>query len=125
MTPGSGLAPNGTGTAGVTVSGAAQTGSSIVTAGWPTTTNNVSRAGDLISIVGIGYTLEVTDDANSNGSGLATLNVNPPVWTAPTTGVAVATTNVTLNAVLMDFSMQSISNAFYYDGITVSIRETP
>ena len=79
MTPGSGVAPNGTGTGGVTVSGGSQTGSSIVTTGWPSSTSNVARAGDLINIAGVGYTLEVTDDANSSGA-VATLKVQSLKW---------------------------------------------
>jgi len=125
MTPGSGLSPNGTGSAGVTVSGAGQTGSSLVTAGWPNSTSNVARAGDLIKAAGLGYTLEVTDDANSNGSGVATLSVSPPMWSSPTSGGAVTTTNVKMSAVIMDMNIPNISNAFYYDGVTVSFREAP
>jgi hypothetical protein len=124
MTPGSGLPPNGTGTGGVTVSGGGQTGSSIVTTGWPSSTSNVARAGDLIKIAGVGYTLEVTDDANSSGA-VATLKVNPPVWTAPSTGAAVTTTNVNINAVTMSLTIPEISNSFYYDQISVEFREAP
>jgi hypothetical protein len=124
MTPGSGLPPNGTGTGGVTVSGGGQTGSSIVTTGWPSSTTNVARAGDLIKIAGVGYTLEVTDDANSSGA-VATLKVNPPVWTAPSTGAAVTTTNVNINAVTMSLTIPEISNSFYYDQISVEFREAP
>ena len=124
MTPGSGLSPNGTGTGGVTVSGGGQTGSSIVTTGWPSSTSNVARAGDLIKIAGLGYTLEVTDDANSSGV-VATLKVSPPVWEAPAGGAAVTTTDVKMDAVIMNLSIPNISNAFYYDGIQVEFRESP
>lgn len=124
MTPGSGVAPNGTGTGGVTVSGGSQTGSSIVTTGWPSSTSNVARAGDLISIAGVGYTLEVTDDANSSGV-VATLKVNPPVWTAPSGGAAVTTTSTNINAIILDLNIPDITRAFWYDGITVQFREVP
>lgn len=124
MTPGSGVAPNGTGTGGVTVSGGSQTGSSIVTTGWPSSTSNVARAGDLINIAGVGYTLEVTDDANSSGA-VATLKVNPPIWTAPSNGAAVTTTSVSINAIIMELDLPSVTNAFYYDEITVKFREVP
>ncbi len=124
MTPGSGLSPNGTGSAGVTVSGAGQTGSSIVTTGWPSSTSNVVRAGDMIKIAGIGYTLEITDDANSSGTN-ATLNVSPPIWEAPSNGAAVTTTSVKMDAVIMELTIPQISNAFYYDGASASFRESP
>jgi hypothetical protein len=125
MTPGSGKSPNGTGSAGVTVDGAGQTGSSIDTTGWPTTTSNVVRAGDLIKIAGVGYTLEITDDANSDGAGAATIYFNPPIYDAPIDTAAVTTTNVDINAVIVELSIPDIRNAFYYDGITVSFRESP
>jgi len=124
MTPGSGISPNGTGSAGATIN-SGQTGSSIGTSGWPTSTSNVVRAGDLLKIANVGYTLEVTDDANSDGGGNATISVNPPVWTAPSGGSSITTTDVTINAVLMSLDIPEISNAFYYDGIQVSFREAP
>lgn len=127
-TPGSGLSPNGTGTGGVTVSGAGQSGSSIVTAGWPNSTSNVARAGDLIKIAGVGSTLQVTDDANSNGSGVATLNINPPIFVGdePSAGAAVTTTNVDISAVILsEPAWPPISNAFWYDGFSITFREAP
>lgn len=125
LKPGSGVAPNGTGSAGVTVSGASQTGSSLVTTGWPLSTSNVSRAGDLISIAGIQRTFEVTDDASSDGSGNATLSVSPAIYTAPSNGAAVTTTDVNINAVIMEINNASIQDAFYYTGLQISFREAP
>lgn len=125
MTPGSGLAPNGTGSAGVTIA-ASQTGAGpITTNGWPTSTSNVVRAGDLLKVANLGYTLEVTDDANSNGSGVAPIYVNPPIWTAPAGGSAITTTSVPITAVIMEMNIPNISNSFYYDGIMVQFRESP
>lgn len=124
MTPGSGIPPNGTGSGGVTIN-ASQTGSSIATSGWPTSTSNVVKAGDLLSIANLGYTVEVTDDANSDGSGGATIYINPPIWNAPTGGSAITTTSVNINAIIMELSIPGISRAFYYDGISVKFREVP
>ena len=124
-TPGSGIAPNGTGSGGVTIAAGQSGAGPITTNGWPISTSNVVRAGDLLKVANLGYTLEVTDDANSNGSGVASIYVNPPIWTAPTGGSAITTTGVTINAILMELSIPDMSNAFYYDGIRASFREVP
>jgi len=124
ITPGSGRAPNGTGSGGVTIN-ASQTGSSIATSGWPNSTSNVVRAGDLLKIANVPYTVEVTDDANSGGGGGATISINPPIWTAPAGGSAITTTSVDITAKIMELSIPEISNSFYYDGVTVAFRESP
>jgi hypothetical protein len=122
-TPGSGIAPNGTGTGGVTIQ-ASQTGDSLNTNGWPNSTSNVARAGDLIKIATVDYTFEVTDDANSDGGGGATLNVNPPLWgDAPAGSSAITTTGVTLDVKLMELEIPEMSNSFYYDQIRATFRE--
>lgn len=125
--PGSGLSPNGLGTAGVTVQ-TSSAGSSIVTQNWPTNTSNVVRAGDLISIAGVGPTLQITDDANSNASGYATLYFNPPIFTgnAPSVGAAVTTTDVTINAIISEEpDWPSVGNSFWYQGFKLTFRESP
>lgn len=127
-TPGSGIAPNGTGTGGVTVDGASQSGSSIVTTGWPTSTSNVARAGDLIKIAGVGSTLQITDDANSDGAGDATLYINPPIFVGgePSNGAAVTTTNVDISAVILEEpNWPPVQNAFWYEGFSLTFREAP
>lgn len=127
QTPGSGISPNGTGTSGVTVNGGGQTGDSITTTGWPVSTNNVARAGDLISIPSFGPTLEVYEDANSDASGNATLKINPTIYGSGTTnGESVTTTDVTISAVLSTKpSIPDTTSAFYYSGITLNFSEVP
>lgn len=123
-TPGSGMAPNGTGSAGVTIA-ASQTGAGpITTNGWPSSTSNVVRAGDLLKVAGLGYTLEVTDDANSSGTS-ASIYVNPPIWVAPSGGAAITTTSVPITAIVKEANIPSIDNAFYYSGLTIVFREAP
>lgn len=127
MTPGSGLAPNGTGSAGVTIDGASESGSSIATTGWPLSTSNVVRAGDLISIAGLTRTFEITDDANSDGAGDATININPSIYVGeePANGAAVTTSSVNISAVIIEANIPEITNAFYYDDLSVTFRESP
>lgn len=60
------------------VNGASQTGSSLVTDGWPNSTT-VLRAGDIIRVGGLPFVVMVTADALTNGSGQVTLSIVPPI----------------------------------------------
>jgi len=127
-TPGSGIAPNGVGDSTVYVKGSAQSGTSLITDGWPISTSNVARAGDVISVVGVGSVLQVVDDANSDGAGDATLSVNPPIFVGsePLDNAVITTTDVTINAVIADQpTWPPVGNAFWYQGFSLSFREAP
>lgn len=74
------------------VNGGSQTGDSLDTAGWPASTTNVLRAGDVFRIGGSGETqaaaetdevfrsFEVLADVDSDGSGNATIPIDPPIF---------------------------------------------
>lgn len=77
------------------VNGATQTGSSLVTDGWSNSITGVLKEGDIITLAGVyavhpetkqsfGYLQQfvVTADANSNGSGQATLSISPEIVTS-------------------------------------------
>lgn len=61
------------------VSGADQLGSSIVTSGWPATTE-VLYAGDFIRFSSVRRAFEVTADVTSDGSGNATIPITPSIF---------------------------------------------
>lgn len=127
-TPGSGLAPNGVGDLTVQVKGASQTGATLVTDGWPLSTSNVVRAGDVIRVVGVGAVLQITEDANSDGAGEATLAINPPIFTggSPLDNATVTTTDVTVNVVIaQEPNWPPVGNAFWYQGFELTFRESP
>lgn len=129
MTPGSGKPPNGTGTSGVTVSGGSQTGNTLVTTGWPASTNQVVRTGDVIKVAGIDVVFMVTADANSDGSGNATLDINPSILAgnSPANGASVTTTGVTFRAMIDKYKIPE-ANALqheYYGNASVTFRELP
>ncbi len=63
------------------VAGAGQTGPSLNVDGAPLNLPLLARAGDIITIGGRGHVLRA--DAASNGSGAATLALEPPLATAP------------------------------------------
>lgn len=90
----------GIGTGAPLVKGAGQTGSSIVTDGWTAGQTGVVCAGDYINI---GTELKmVTADANSNGSGEATISFVPPIRTSPADNAAIVVTNPTVIMALTD-----------------------
>jgi hypothetical protein len=73
------------------VSGAGQTGYSLVTRGWVPSTTSILLTGDLIQI---GYRLyKVLDAVNSDGSGNATLSVWPNLRDQPADGTTIITRN--------------------------------
>ena len=96
LQPGSGLPPNGLGTATVQIDGGAQAVRSdeIITDGWPVSTQSVVRAGDAIKIDGDSGVYIVTSTINSNVGGGATLPITPPLRKTPADGAAVQTTGV-------------------------------
>lgn len=105
--PGSGKAPNGTGSSGVTVNGGSQTGSTLDTTGWPISTSEVVKEGDRIKVAGLNRVIEIAADADSDGSGNATLSIDPPILSgnSPANGASVTTTGVTYRAFIDDYTM--------------------
>jgi len=63
------------------VAGAGQTGNALLTSGWTPSTTGILLAGDYIQV---GDELKmVVDDANSDATGAATLNIEPPLRNSP------------------------------------------
>jgi hypothetical protein len=77
------------------VNGASQTGASLITDGWSNSITGVVKAGDVFTVAGV-YKVNpvskvstgvlqqfvVTADANSNGSGQATISISPSITTS-------------------------------------------
>ena len=127
-TPGSGRPPNGVGDLSVQVKGSSQTGATLVTDGWPTSTSNVVRAGDVIKVAGVNPVLQIVDDANSDGAGEASLYINPPIFVggSPSDNAAITTTDVTITAVIAaEPNWPPVGNAFWYQGFSLTFRESP
>lgn len=69
--------PRGLATGTPLVKGASQVGTALLTDGWTASQSPILKVGDWIAIA---YRLfMVVDDANSDGSGNATLNISPPI----------------------------------------------
>jgi len=88
-----GREPRGAATGTPLVKGAAQTGSSLVTDGWTAGVTGILKTGDFIGVGGFLYM--VTADANSDGTGNATLSIKPQIRTAPSDNAPITTTNPT------------------------------
>lgn len=104
------------------VNGASQTGSSIITDGWPASTA-ILKAGDFIRFDSLSRAFEVTADVSSDGSGNATISINPTIFagdspvnndpiTIADTGVAFFKARIT--AVEMPRRRPGRSGQFYF-----------
>lgn len=111
------------------VNGASQTGSSIVTNGWPNTTL-VLKAGDLITFA-TGPTLvyDVTADGTSDGSGNLTLSISPniPSGSSPGNNDAITiTASVVFRAKILERPRIPLAKADeWIAGLRVAFQETP
>lgn len=85
--------PSGVATGTPQINGAAQTGGTLLTKGWTISQTGILLAGDYI---GFGDELKiVTADANSDGAGLATVSIEPPIRTSPADSASITTTEPT------------------------------
>lgn len=124
MTPGSGRAPNGLGTGGITVDGGAQTGDTLATTGWPISTANCVRAGDVIRIAGDNAVYMVSADAGSDGVGDVVIPLHMPLRLSPAGAAAVTTTGVTFTVTLATFPQFPQARApLYFAGMDVTFVE--
>lgn len=93
------------------VNGADQTGSTIVTDGWPNSTM-VLKAGDLITFAGVTLVYDVTADGTSDGSGNLTISINPPIFSggSPANNAAITITA----SVVFKAKIESLELPSYY-----------
>ena len=124
LVPGSGLDPNGIGGGTPLVKLGSQTGGSINTDGWSNSITNVVRAGDVLKFAGDNGVYRVRSDANSNGSGEATINIVPNLRVSPADNAAITRTGVTFRVIVMSRSRFEGSQApSYFAGMRVTFTE--
>jgi hypothetical protein len=114
------------------VAGSGQTGYLLVTNGWAASTA-VLKAGDVFTIAGLPWVYDVTEDVTSDGSGNATIPLNPPLLgntatSSPVTGAAITINStpgaVTYTAMIDSLDMpQAGGGPGYYQGCRVGFRE--
>jgi hypothetical protein len=85
------IATRGIGTGTPLIKGASQTGNSVNTDGWTISQTGILKAGDWIQLgTASSSTLhKLRQDANSDGSGNATLEIWPGIRTAPADNAAI------------------------------------
>lgn len=86
-----GKTPRGQATGTPVVNGSGQTGQVLNSSGWAVSITGILKAGDYIQIGTRLY--KVLADANSDGSGLATLDIWPAIRESPANGATIITTN--------------------------------
>jgi hypothetical protein len=122
------LTRNGTGGPGSPlVNGAGQLGSNLVTDGWPPSTSNLLRDGDIIKVAGIKHVLDVCGDVSSNGSGQATIPINPPIWSglSPADNAVITVTGVTLDAfIYQEPSIPMCAPNMFIANLAITFRES-
>ncbi|NVO07730.1 MAG: hypothetical protein HXX19_18220 [Rhodoferax sp.] len=82
------------------VSGASQTGNSINLQGFTASQTGVAKAGDLLQFSGHTKVYMVTADANSSGTGTATLNIQPALLMSPANLESIVTSYVPFTVAL-------------------------
>ena len=89
------------------VNGADQTGTSLDTDGWTISTSDIVLRGDFIQIGS--YLYKVLDSEDSNGSGEATLEIWPPLRSAPADDAPIVITDTTSLFRLKDSTIPIVS----------------
>jgi hypothetical protein len=93
-------APQGSWVGTPVVNGAAQSGRSVSMRGFTASAANVAKAGDLIKFAGHTKVYMVTADASANGSGIATVAVEPALLASPADGEVITYSNVPFTVAL-------------------------
>ena len=92
---------NPQGSAGGTplVNGGSQTGRSLVTDGW-TVSTTIFKAGDYLKLAGNDKVYMITADVSSDGSGNATISIEPALVSSPADNAVVTYTSVPFTVAL-------------------------
>ena len=120
--------PNGTASSNAgtpLVNGGSQTGNSLIIDGAPASQTAYLKAGDYIQI-GSGITQKlhlVVEDANTDGSGNATLSIEPALRTSPSDNTAITVSSPKGVFRLVDNATEWEANAISVYGITFAVTE--
>ena len=127
LLPGSGKEAHGSGLGSPKVNGNDQSGTSLMTYGWTASETGVMKAGDCFTVPGCDVLFRVTADASSDGSGLATLTIEPPIvaGSSPTNSGALTIASATLTAVVLDYGSAFAGPDEFIGGLQVTFREAP
>jgi len=113
--------PRGVATGTPVVSGAGQTGNTLATSGWTPSTTGILKAGDFIGVNG--ELKMVVADATSDGAGLATLTLEPPLRSSPANLAAITTNKPTAVFKMDDDIARTTTTAPGFDAVSISCTE--
>ena len=102
------------------VNGAGQTGRTLNTDGWPTSTT-VLQAGQYVTINN--QLLQLTENVTSNGSGVAVLTFEPPVRVSPSDNAAIEYKNPYCLMYLVEEPTLSVETGYVYS-LSLNLRES-
>ena len=111
------------------VNGASQTGTTLATKLWPNSTA-VLKAGDIFRVAGLNQAFQLTADATSDGAGLASLAICPPIFVggspAANAALTINTTPglVTYRVLIVALEAPEATPPDFYGGLRVSVMET-
>lgn len=114
-------APRGIATGTPVVSGAGQSGNTLVTTGWTPGTSGILKAGDFFGVNG--ELKMCVLDATSNGSGVATLTFEPPLRSSPADALTITTVKPTATFKLDEDSVRWVTGAAGLDSISIAATE--
>lgn len=127
-TPGSGEPPLGSPSGTPVVSGASQTGSTIATSGWSSGQSGLLLPGDHIKFAGLNLLYRVLSQVNSDGTGNATIEIDPPIFqgNSPANGASVSTSDNYVNAKIIEApTLPNTASSFWWAGLTLKFVEVP
>lgn len=116
-----GTTPRGTALGTPLVNGGSQTGTTLITDGWTISQANLLKRGDWIQLGSYAY--KIVQDASSDGSGNATLEIFPNLRSSPSNNAAITISNTTSLWRLTNNQVQwDIDDLTHYN-VTISARE--
>lgn len=104
------------------VKGASQTGRSVTTDGWTASQTGIVKAGDFIKFAGHNKVYMITADANSNGSGEATITIEPALMASPADNASITVNSVPFTVANVDDGLEISLDAIMY-GIKLAFVE--
>ena len=116
-------AAQGTWSGSPVVSGAGQTGRSVVLGGFTASQAGVAKAGDLIKFAGHTKVYMVTADAASNVSGVATVAIEPALVASPANGESVVSSNVPFTVAMTSDNLDMALSPGMMAALSVSVIE--
>ena len=125
--PGAGKAPNGAQGGTPLVKGATESGTTLETDAWSNGIVDVVVAGDVFTVNGLNTLFRVTANATSDGSGNASILINPPILAgfSPADNAPLTITGATIRAIVLDYTIPRTDASERIMGMSCTFRESP